>query len=343
MSAPMIEPAVEPMATGRVARTRAYAERMMPGVLLAATVATASTWLAGHYGAPATLFALLLGMAFHFLNDDPKCKPGVQLTSTTLLRLGVALLGARVTFGQIAGLGVAPIVLVLVCVAATIASGLAFSKLFGRSWRFGLLTGGAVAICGASAALAIAAALPKGGKLEDRDVLFTVIAVTTLSTIAMIAYPIAYAALGFDAIHIGMLLGATIHDVAQVVGAGYAVSDEAGNVATYVKLLRVAMLPVVVLAIAIAFRDSGEGKPPFPWFAVAFAVILGINSAGLIPETVRFAMETASRWLLIAAIAALGVKTSLKALVDLGGRHVAVVVGETLFLFVLATVALTFI
>ncbi|HYE52031.1 MAG TPA: putative sulfate exporter family transporter [Azospirillaceae bacterium] len=324
-------------------RLRAKAEEAFPGVLLAGTVAAAAAFLAAHYGAPATLFALLLGMAFHFLAEDGKCRAGIHFTASKLLRLGVALLGARVTFGQIAGLGTFPILLVLVCVGATIASGLVFSRLFGRSWRFGLLTGGAVAICGASAALAIAAALPRGGRLEERDVLFTVIAVTTLSTVAMILYPMAYAALGFDGAHIGMLLGATIHDVAQVVGAGYAVSEEAGNVATYVKLLRVALLPVVVLAIAVGFRRGGDGPSAFPWFAVGFAAILAANSAGLIPEPARLGMEAASRWLLLAAIAALGVKTSIKAMVDLGGRHIAVVVGETLFLFVLATVALLFI
>lgn len=315
---------------------RDHARTVAPGLVLVVTVATAAVWLAEHYGAPATLFALLIGMAFNFLAEDGRCKPGIQLAASRLLRIGVALLGARVTAGEIASLGLAPILLVIVCVVATIASGLLFARMFKQHWAFGVLTAGAVAICGASAALAIAAVLPRTGDERDQDTLFTVIAVTTLSTIAMVLYPVVYAALGFDAAHIGMLLGATIHDVAQVVGAGYAVSDEAGNVATYTKLLRVALLPVVVIAIALMFRSKGGGST-FPWFAVAFAVILLVNSAGWIPEAVRESMETASRWLLLIAIAALGVKTSIKALIGLGKGPVALVVAETLFLFALAT------
>lgn len=322
-------------AGGPLEGLRAKLSEWAPGLVLVVTVATAAAWLAEHYGAPATLFALLIGMAFNFLADDGRCKAGVQLAARSLLRVGVALLGARVTAGEIATLGFAPILLVVVCVAATIASGLLFARLFKQHWAFGVLTAGAVAICGASAALAIAAVLPRGEGDREQDTLFTVIAVTTLSTIAMVLYPVVYGAMGFNDVHIGILLGATIHDVAQVVGAGYAVSDAAGNVATYTKLLRVALLPVVVIAIALAARSKGGGSA-FPWFAVAFAAILLVNSFDLIPHLVRDAMQTASRWLLLIAIAALGVKTSIKALVGLGKGPVALVVAETLFLFALA-------
>jgi uncharacterized membrane protein YadS len=111
----------------------------------------------------------------------------------------------------------------------------------GLSRSFGILSAGAVAICGASAALAISSVLPKGENSE-RDTVFTVISVTALSTIAMIAYPVIIALFHLDHVAIGVFLGGTIHDVAQVVGAGFSVSEETGNVATFTKLLRVAML-----------------------------------------------------------------------------------------------------
>lgn len=321
-------------------RREALADRLRtlaPGILISFTVAAAAAFLGERYTAPVMLFALLLGMAFHFLSEEGRCAAGIDFTSKRLLRIGVALLGARVTLSQIFELGLWPVALVLVCTAATIGAGVVLARLFGRSLPFGVLTGGAVAICGASAALAISSVLPKGGG-ADRDTLFTVVAVTSLSTIAMIAYPVLYGALGFNDAESGILLGATIHDVAQVVGAGYAISPEAGDVATYVKLLRVALLPIVVIAVALAFRSrAGTARPAVvPGFAVAFLAILLVNSTGIVPMAVTTIVQDASRWLLVAAIAALGMKTSLKAMFELGPGHVLVVGLETLFLLALA-------
>jgi len=320
----------------RTAPIRETASALAPGILICFTIATAATFLADHYTAPVMLFALLLGIAFPFLAVEGRCVMGIEFTSKQLLRIGVAMLGARVSLEQILALGIGPIALVMLSMAVTIAGGVAIARFAGRGWRFGILTGGAVAICGASAALALSAVLPKteGG---ERDALFTVIAVTALSTVAMILYPVIYSALGFNETEIGILIGATIHDVAQVVGAGYAISPEAGDVATYVKLLRVALLPIVVIAVAFATTAKRAAvAAPIPGFAIAFAVILLVNSAGLIPPIVAEAMQTASRWLLVAAIAALGMKTSLKAMFELGPGHVAVVVGETVVLALLA-------
>lgn len=307
------------------------ARLLAPGILLSFTIAAAATFLGEHYTAPVMLFALLVGMAFHFLSVEGRCAPGIEFTAKRLLRIGVALLGARVTLEQIFALGAGPIVLVLLCVVVTMGVGLALARLFGRSWSFGLLTGGAVAICGASAALAISAVLPKTSGSE-RDTLFTVIAVTTLSTIAMVLYPILFDRLGFDGTKVGVLIGATIHDVAQVIGAGYAISPETGDIAAYVKLLRVALLPVVVIAIAFATTSRGSSGAVVPLFAVAFAVILLVNSVGLIPASLGEAMSATSRWLLVGAIAALGMKTSLKAMFALGPGHIAVLALETVVL-----------
>lgn len=317
--------------------------RLAPGVLMAFTIAAASTFLSEHYGAPTMLFALLIGMAFHFLSLEGPCVDGVQFTASRLLKIGVALLGLRITFSDLASLGPAPVLLTPLLIIVTIGAGVVFSRVLGRRTRFGVLTGGAVAICGASAALAIASVLPNREQGE-RDTLFTVIAVTSLSTLAMIAYPVLFHAFGFSDRDIGWLIGATIHDVAQVVGAGYAVSEEAGAVATYVKLLRVAFLPVVVIAVALASRRSAaEGDAPFPWFAVGFAALLVVNSMGVVPPLVAAAFGAAAQWLLVAAIAALGMKTSLKAMADLGPRHIGVVIGSTLTLLAAALAAVYFV
>lgn len=311
-----------------IARARA----LLPGVALAATIAAAASFIAAHYGAPVMLFALLIGMAFNFLADDARCAPGITFASRALLRMGVALLGLRLTLGDLTALGWRSVAAVVLLIALTIGAGFVGARIFGRQWRFALLTGGAVAICGASAALALSAVLPPNDRLE-RNTIFTVVAVTSLSTVAMIVYPILFQALGLSDLASGFLIGATIHDVAQVVGAGYSISTDAGDLATVVKLLRVAMLPVVLTLVIVALRfrfaQTSAARPALPWFVVAFAGLATINSAGVVPEPVLGSASVLSGALLVTAIAALGVKTSLRSMTEVGGGHLAVVTLET--------------
>lgn len=310
-----------------------------PGLAISFSIAATATFLSEHYTAPVMLFALLLGIGFHFLTEAKACAIGVDFAARTLLRTGIALLGVRVTFSDLSSLGWAPILIVFGLICATILVGIIISKLFGRGVRFGLLTGSAVAICGASAALAVSSVLGKDERLE-RDTLFTVISVTLLSTVAMVAYPILFKKFGYDDVTSGALIGATIHDVAQVIGAGYSISPEAGDTATYIKLLRVAFLPLVVITIALCRgTKSDSNKDTFPWFAVGFAATLTANSLGLIPELFRAFIESVSGWFLVAAISALGIKTSLKTMLNLGPLHFGVIVLETILLFSFAVFA----
>ena len=134
---------------------------LVPGFLVSLVVAVAAQFLSDHYGAPAMLMALLLGIAFHFLAEEGRCVPGINVTARQVLRFGVALLGARVSVDLLIGLGAPLITLVIAGVILTILFGLLGARVLGRGWRFALLTGGSVAICGASAAMAISAVLPK--------------------------------------------------------------------------------------------------------------------------------------------------------------------------------------
>lgn len=334
------------MAALSFAAAPAHARALFPGVMACAVVAAAAGFLGEHYGAPVLLFALLLGLAMNFLSADGPCAPGIELCARSVLRVGVALLGLRITVTQVAALGWGPVLLVLIGVATTIALSMWVARRLGFQSLFGLLTGGATAICGASAALALAAALPAHAQ-KERATLFTVIGVSALSTFAMVAYPMLVHALGLDARHAGIFLGATIHDVAQVVGAGYSLSTETGDAATLVKLLRVAMLlPVIVLAAGITrARSKAEGaggatqRPPLlPGFAVAFALLVAVNSSGWVPQAIQAAGSEASRWCLVAAMAGIGMKTQLKELSTVGLKPVALMIGETVFLAALTLV-----
>ena len=311
------------------------AKRLLPGLAVAAVIAMASTFLSEHYGGPVMLFALLIGMAFHFLSQEGRCARGIDFAARTVLRLGVAMLGFRISVEQLAALGWRAPLVICGAVAATILLGMAAARAFRQTTQFGILTGGAVAICGASAALAIASVLPKHPNAE-RDTIFAVIGVTTLSTAAMVVYPPLMGVLGLGDADLGFLLGATIHDVAQVVGAGYSVSTTAGDVATISKLMRVALLVPVVAALAMAYRSpGGEGARRglmLPWFLVAFVVFAAVSSTGIVPKLATDYFNHASRWCLVIAIAALGMKTSLAALGKLGWRPVALMVAETVFL-----------
>lgn len=309
-----------------------------PGVLVCAVVGTSAQFLSEHYGAPAMLMALLLGIAFGFLGEDGRCVPGIELTAKKVLRIGVAILGARVSAELMVGLGPEMVGLLVLAVLCTIAFGVACSRFLGRGWRFGVLTGGAVAICGASAAMAIAAVLPKNENSE-RNLIFTVLGVTVLSTLAMIFYPMMAGWMAMTDSQSGFFIGGTIHDVAQVVGAGFSVSEPAGEVATLVKLIRVTMLAPVILILSLVIRhsmgtDSSTGtRPPLiPFFVVAFLIFAALNSFGAIPAAVSPILSEVSRWALLLSVAAVGMKTALKRVFEVGGQAIVLIVAETLFI-----------
>ncbi len=324
------------MNTAVLTHTHQRVRELAPGFAVSAMVAAAASFLSEHYGAPVMLFALLLGMALNFLSADGQCKPGIEYTARTVLRLGVALLGLRLTLAQMAALGWKPVVMVVVIVTLTILSSIVAARLLGFNRLFGLLTGGATAICGASAALALAAALPAHPQ-KEKATLFTVIGVSALSTVAMIAYPMLCKWFALSPQQAGVFLGGTIHDVAQVVGAGYSMSRETGDAATVVKLMRVAMLLPVILCATLVTRaqsaGSGGKRPPLlPAFAVGFLALACINSTGWVPAAVQQLGNDGSRWALTIAISALGMKTQLKELAAVGIKPIALMIGETIFL-----------
>ncbi|MEO0676746.1 MAG: putative sulfate exporter family transporter [Pseudomonadota bacterium] len=322
---------------------------LFPGVAIAVVVAICAQFLADHYATPAMLLALLLGIALGFLGEEGRAVDGIAFAARSFLRLGVALLGVRISAQLMAELSQPLIGLIVGAVICTIGFGLIVGPLLGHRWRFSLLTAGSVAICGASAAIAIAAVLPKDERSEER-LIFTVVGVTVLSTIAMVVYPILAGLQGFGTFEAGVFLGASIHDVAQVVGAGYTISEEAGDAATLVKLFRVAMLaPVVVIAALLIRRfvavEPGGTRPPLlPAFVVGFLALAALSSFGVLPQIVVEGLSDASRWLLLTAIAAVGMKSNLKQILSLGGAAVALIVLETLFIggFVIAGLALIY-
>jgi uncharacterized integral membrane protein (TIGR00698 family) len=247
-----------------------------------------------------------------------------------------------VSLGEIASLGVGTALIVIVAMTATIAAAVLLARAFRLPRAFGALAGAATAVCGASAALATSSVLPPyPGK--EADTVFVIVGVNLLSTLAMLVYAPLGHALGMDDQTLGVMLGGSIHDVAQVVGAGYAVSEATGAAAVIVKLFRVLLLLPVILALGFAFSRGARGaKAPLPVFAFAFLALCALNSAAAAFPAwagayamLKAAAAFVANWGMLIAIAALGLGTSVTAITRLGWRHVAIIAGATLVILAL--------
>jgi uncharacterized integral membrane protein (TIGR00698 family) len=327
---------------------------LVPGVALAGAVAVVASFLAAPiarvFPLPIIVIALLIGIGLHTMADRPVFVPGLRFCVSRVLRWAVALLGLRVSLGEIAELGLTTALIVVASMIVTVVAGVALARVLGQRPEFGALAGAGTAVCGASATLATATVLPAyDGK--DADVVFVVMAVNALSTVAMVSYPLICAGLSFDPQATGVMLGATIHDVAQVVGAGYAVSEPVGNTAVVVKLFRVLLLLPVVIGIGYWIARSGSvaGKAsvPVPVFALVFLGLCVLNSTvGAMPalvgvyQPIKSVLVTASSWGLLVAIAALGLGTSGAALRQVGWRHLATIIATTVIILAVVTAAL---
>jgi uncharacterized integral membrane protein (TIGR00698 family) len=332
----------------------ATVRRTSPGLLLSTLVAiaavTAAPLVASLAPIPAMVIALLIGIALNPLARRPLFQPGIVFCLKILLRWAVALLGLRVALGEIAALGLSTAILVIVSMAVTLAAGFLLARAFALERAYGALAGAGTAVCGASATLATSIVLPDY-KGKETDVAFVVVAVNALSTLAMVLYPLICVWLGFDPQTTGVMLGATIHDVAQVVGAGYAVSEPTGNTAVIVKLFRVFLMLPLVLVIGWLFARravaTAAARIPIPVFALVFVGLCVLNSiAAAFPAVtpafahIKAPLIEASTWGLLIAISALGLGTSVTAIAALGWRHVATVIGTTLVILVVVTAGL---
>lgn len=337
----------ERMVTHRTApKPPLKAPAWLPGLAVAALLTALASWAASALHQPVAPFALAAG----FLIAAPLAgrldlTPGLQLAERPLLRAGIALLGLRIVLGDFAHLGVQTLLLVLGCVALTLALGSVIGRLFGLPRGFSMLSASATAICGASAAMAVASVLPKGAETE-RQTGYVVAVVATLSTLAMLAYPALAHLAGLPPEAAAVFLGASIHDVAQVAGAGYSVSPAVGDMAVTVKLVRVSLLALVVAAVAFALaraaREAGGDRQALgraallPGFVIAFFGLAALRSAGAVPANVLPAAAFASNVLIGAGVVAVGAKTSIAGLREMGWRPLAALGVQTALLCGLA-------
>ncbi len=320
--------------TAKAPRFRQY----IPGLTLAVIGALAAAWLSDRYGAPLMLMGLLIGLALNFTNTDVRLHPGLNFASSNLLRWGIVLAGLQITIWQIASLGWISLIWVALMVAAVTAVGALVARAMRLPISLGILSGGAVAICGASAALALHSLL---GEKRSSQAQLTLVLVTisAASALAMSFYPAIAHALNLSDRQAGWFLGASIHDVAQALGAGYSYSDEAGQTAAIVKLTRVTMLAPALAIIGLLLhveRGAGSKRFGFPWFVVGFLLLGLANSFVTIPEYFQYAAKVATQGLLCLAVTATGIRSQMALLLSHGWRGMAPVAISTVAIFLLA-------
>jgi len=314
---------------------------LAPGLLVTALATLAAGYLSDHYGAPLTLMALLVGLALNFLGSDARLAPGLGFASRTLLRVGIVLVGLRVTVGEIVDLGPLAFGALALIVGATLGAGALLGRAMGFGAAFGTLAGGSVAICGASAALAFATLLGER-RIDRAQLALVLVGVASASAFAMFAYPIVAHLAGLSDRQAGFLLGASIHDVAQALGAGYAVSSEAGGIAAITKLTRVALLAPALAVVALYLKRDGGGRSPggvLPWFVAGFFVVAAANSFLPMPAAVPRWGGTAAAWMLAAAVAATGIRSPMQELKRQGARPLLVIVACSALTLLLSLVA----
>jgi uncharacterized integral membrane protein (TIGR00698 family) len=305
---------------------------LFPGLAVTLAATLAAGFLSDHYGAPLTLMALLIGLALNFLNTDARLAPWLTVASRSLLRWGIVLVGVRVTLMQIVQLGPLALLAVIGVVAATIGTGILIARRLGFTPAFGVLAGGAVAICGASAAMALASLLGER-RVGQAQLTVTLVGISAMSSLAMFLYPILARDIGMGDHQAGFLLGAAIHDVAQSLGAGYSFSQVAGQTAAIVKLSRVALLAPVMAVVALFFPTEGArslGAAALPWFVIGFFALAAVNSTGIVPLALADAVQRLATGLLACAVTATGIRSPMQALLHHGPRPLLVIVGATL-------------
>ncbi|WP_144372889.1 YeiH family protein [Vogesella urethralis] len=296
------------------------------GLLLALALALASlwlatlTWLAAH-GVSALTVAMLLGMLAANLGPrhtrpDPHT---LAFCKTTVLRTGIVLFGLRLTLGELGQLGPTVWLIDAAVLGSTFALALWAGPRLGLDRESSVLIGAGSAICGAAAVMAAQPVIRASGERAS----LAVAGVVLFGSLAMLLYPAAYpllASLGVSDTAYGVMTGSTLHEVAQVVAAGKAVSDQAANAAVLTKMLRVMMLAPFLLLLAAWWQrrqpqaDGQRGRITIPWFAFGFVAMVALNSSGWLPAAVVAPLQQLTTLLLATAMAALGLDTRASAI-----------------------------
>ena len=286
-----------------VAAASILLERLIPGELLGASI-----------------IALFMGTIINSFFHPKWIQPALKFTSKKILKAAIILLGASLSVSTILSVGKMTFFVMIFTFAMCFGAGFFIRKLFGLNWKLSNLISAGTGICGGSAVAAIAPVIDA----DDKDIAFAMSSTFLFDMVMIALYPLMGKALGMSDIAYGIWAGTSVNDTASVVASGYAFSEAAGDFATMVKLTRtIAIIPTVLVFAWIGVRmkkkemqTTGVGNKVnmmkiIPWFIGGFLLLAIINSAGLIPANVSGIMKGASKFLMVTALAAIGLNTSL--------------------------------
>ena len=283
--------------------------RGLPGIALCALIACAATLMALLAGS-AVIWGLIFGLVLAAIWSPPaRFQTGISFAARQVMRIGVALLGFQISLATLQILDVADVAALATNVAIVLVTGWFLGPLLGIARELSLVAAASVAICGASAAAAVACVVMRNNS-ANRDVACTIGAVSVISSVAMILYPLLVHMAGLGSAAGGIFLGGSIHEVAHAVAAGYSVDPETGDMATVAKLLRVALLAPACIAVSfIPIGRSASQKPSLPVppiFLIGFVMAALLNAAGLVPHELSQVTTPLSRFCLVTSMVAIG-------------------------------------
>ncbi|TPN45922.1 MULTISPECIES: YeiH family protein [unclassified Mesorhizobium] len=309
---------------------------IIPGIVLVAMitgVAFSARNVSGFALFSPMILAVVAGMVYsNMLGTPAHAKAGIAFSQKRLLRFAIVLLGFQLTLGQVVSIGAGGVGIVAATLGATFVFTITLGRLIGVDAKLAQLIAAGTSICGASAIVATNIVTDA----RDEDVTYAVASITLFGTVAMLGFPLLAPVLGLDQHAFGLWAGASIHEVAQVIGAGFQNGTQSGEIATVAKLTRVAMLAPMVVALGLmarrGSRDQAGARPPMPWFVVAFVAIVALNSLVAIPAEVKTAMALATAVMLTMGLAAMGLQADISQLRSRGLRPLALAFSAFLFI-----------
>ena len=301
----------------------------LPGVALALVIAALAKFIESLlpiHLIGAAVIAMFIGMGINALWQPTKTfTPGLKFTSKKLLKFAIILLGASLSIGVILNVGKLSLAVMIFTLATCFGGGYFIGRALGLDWKLSNLISAGTGICGGSAIAAIAPTIDA----KDTDIAYAMSATFLFDMAMIILFPIMGRALGLTDMAYGLWAGTAVNDTSSVVAAGFAFSEAAGDFATMVKLTRtLSIIPTVLVFAFISVRIKRREalaacasadikanvsvKKLFPWFILGFLAMSLVKSIGLIPDGVSDVLKDVSKFLMVAALAAIGLNTSFK-------------------------------
>lgn len=310
---------------------------LIPGFAVALVITAVSRWLESLlpiHLIGASVIALFIGMLInHFRKPSETMKKGLKFTSKKVLKFAIILLGASLSIGTILQVGKMSLMVMVFTLLTCFGGGYFIGRALGMNWKLSNLISAGTGICGGSAIAAIAPVIDA----EDSDIAYAMSATFLFDMAMIVLFPIMGRAMDLNDMAYGLWAGTAVNDTSSVVAAGYAYSEAAGDFATMVKLTRtLAIIPTVVVFALVQVRlkrkeamETGKDTDIktdvkfvslFPWFIVGFLAMALVNSVGLIPEAVSSGAKDVSKFLMVTALAAIGLNTSFEEMSKSGFR-----------------------